>query len=242
VYLLFVDESGRPDERSFAVGGVAVRADEWDLLRQSWRSALEAHRWPPEREVKWHGIRRGEVPPALADDLFAALAAAPITCFTVIIKPLAARTRRPDLFATDDDVYAQALMYLAERYQRFLARRDAYGVIVLDSRREDQDRRLRRFFESLQRDGTPYLQLERLVDALLLGPSHHSVGLQTADLVVASALAAQREQGDASRWHKQLLSSFARHPDTGVVDGVGLVNFPRRARGEEPPPAKLFTV
>jgi len=33
MYLLFVDESGKPDERAFAVGGVAVRADEWGLLR-----------------------------------------------------------------------------------------------------------------------------------------------------------------------------------------------------------------
>ena len=28
MYLLFVDESGRPDDRAFAVGGVAVRADD----------------------------------------------------------------------------------------------------------------------------------------------------------------------------------------------------------------------
>jgi hypothetical protein len=76
---------------------------------------------------------------------------------------------------------------------------------------------------------------------LLLGPSHHSIGLQTADLVVASAMAAQRTLGDASRWHKQLLPRFARHPDTGALDGVGLVVYPRKALGEEPPPAKLFT-
>jgi hypothetical protein len=242
VYLLFVDESGKPDERTFAVGGVAVRADEWHVLRERWRSALLAHAWPSDKELKWHGTRTGEVPPALADAVFEALAASPITCFTVVLRPLAARQRRPDLFATADDVYANALMYLAERYQRFLARQDAYGVIVLDSRREDLDGRLRRFFEGLQRNGTPYVALERIVDALLLGPSQHSIGLQTADLVVASALAAQRSLGDASRWHKQLLPRFARHPDTGELDGVGLVTYPRKARGEEPPSAKLFTV
>jgi len=197
VYLLFVDESGRPDDRTFAVGGVAVRAVEWGLLRDRWLAALDAHAWPHDKEVKWHGTRTGEVPPALADDVFAAVAESPLTCFVVMIKPLAAKQRRPDLFATAEDVDAQPLMSLAERYQRFLARNDAYGAVVVDSRRADVDQRLRRFFERLQRDGTPYVKLERIVDALLFGPSHHSIGLQTADLVVASALAAQRAPGDA---------------------------------------------
>jgi len=241
MYLLFVDESGKPDERAFAVGGVAVRADEWGLLRDSWLAALAAHAWPPDKELKWHGTRTGEVPPALADDVFAAIADSPITCFAVILKPLAAKQRRPDLFGSPEDVYAQGLMWLAERYQRFLSRQDAYGAIVLDSRAPELDNRMRRFFEALQRDGTPYARLDRIVDSLLLGPSHHSIGLQTADLVIASALAGRHVLGDASRWHKQLLPRFARHPDTGALDGVGIVEYPRKAKGEDPPPAKLFT-
>ena len=241
MYLLFVDESGKPEERMFAVGGVAIRADEWGILRDRWLAAMQAHNWPLDKEIKWHGTRTGEVPPALADDVFAAIAGSPITCFAVVVKPLAAKQRRPDLFGTPEDVYSQSLMWLAERYQRFLARNDAYGVIVLDSRREDVDNRIRRFFEQLQRDGTPYMKLDRLVDALLLGPSHHSIGLQTADLVIASAMAAQRSLGDASRWHKQLLPCFARHPDTGALEGVGLVTYPRTIKADDPPPAKLFT-
>lgn len=241
MYLLFVDETGKPDERTFALGGVAVRMDEWHLLRARWREALDRHAWPVDKEIKWHGTRTGD-PPALADDVFAALAASPLTCFAVVIKPLAAKQRRPDLFATPDDVYAQALMWLTERFERFLERVDGYGSIILDSRQPDLDNRLRRFFETLQRDGTPYVSLTRIVDSLLLGPSHHSLGLQTADLVVASAMAAQRALGDASRWHKQLLPLFAKHPDTGSLDGVGLVVYPKKAAGEEPPPAKLFSV
>jgi hypothetical protein len=131
-------------------------------------------------------------------------------------------------------------MFLAERFQLFLSRQDSYGVIVLDSRRREVDDRLRRFFERLQREGTPYVKLDRLVDSLLLGPSHHSVGLQAADLVVEATLAAQRAEGDASRWYKELLPRFARHPDTGVLEGAGLVVFPARASGEQRPPAKLF--
>jgi len=50
-----------------------------------------------------------------------ALAGAPLICYVVLLRPLAGRQSHPQFFATDDDTYATALMFLAERYQRFLA-------------------------------------------------------------------------------------------------------------------------
>ena len=241
MHILFLDESGKPADKTFAVGGVAIAANDWAELRARWEAALAAHRWPYDREAKWHGIRTGDVPPALADDLYAALAGAPITCFVVVLRPLAGRKLNDELFATDEDTYATALTFLAERFQRFLADRESHGIMVVDSRRPEVDDRMRRFFERLQRDGTPYQKLERIVDALFLGPSHYSIGLQAADLVVASTLASQGKLGDASRWHKQLLPRFARHPATGKLEGVGLKVYPTKLSGEEPPELKLFT-
>jgi hypothetical protein len=241
MHILFLDESGTPSERLFAVGGVAVAADRWAQLRTAWEGVLEAHHWPAGREVKWHGVRTGEVPPPLADALFAAIAAAPVTCFVTVLRPLAGRRANDPLLATDEDTYATALTFLAERFQRFLADADSHGIMVVDSRLPEVDDRMRRFFERLQRDGTPYQRLERIVDALFLGPSHYSVGLQTADLVVASTRAAQSGlPGDASRWHRQLEPRFARHPASGRVDGVGLKIYPGKlAPGEGE--TKLFT-
>ena len=34
-------------------------------LRDRWQKALAKHSWPLDKEVKWHGARTGEVPPAL---------------------------------------------------------------------------------------------------------------------------------------------------------------------------------
>jgi hypothetical protein len=240
MHILFLDESGKPSDKTFAVGGVAVAADRWAELRARWEAALSEHRYPLDREAKWHGIRTGEVPPPLADALFSAISGAPVTCFVVVLRPLAGRKLNEGWFATDEDTYATALTFIAERFQRFLADRDSHGIIVVDSRRPEVDDRMRRFFERLQREGTPYQRLDRIVDALFPGPSHYSVGLQAADLVVASTLAAQGQLGDASRWHKQLLARFARHPATGKVDGVGLKVYPGRLGAEEPA-AKLFT-
>jgi hypothetical protein len=74
VHLLFLDESGQLSERRFfALGGVALRDADWHALRDLWQETLAAHRWPADREVKWHGIRTGEVPPELADAVVDAL-------------------------------------------------------------------------------------------------------------------------------------------------------------------------
>jgi hypothetical protein len=77
-----------------------------------------------------------------------------------------------------------------------------------------------------------------LVRLLFLGPSHLSVGLQCADLIVSIAAAAERGSGQARGYLKKLLPRFATHPATGELDGVGIKRFP-----EVPPdraPHKLF--
>lgn len=77
MHLLFLDESGQLSQRRlFALGGVVVRDDDWHALRDAWQETLAAHAWPADREVKWHGIRTGEVPPTLADAIVVTLSRA----------------------------------------------------------------------------------------------------------------------------------------------------------------------
>lgn len=200
-----LDESGKPSDSAFALGGIPIRADRWQELRDGWQGACREAGWPADKEAKWHGIRTGEVPPPLADGLFAALCAASITCFAVVLRPLAGRREEglKRFFADDEAIYTTALTFIAERFQRFLVEQDSHGVIVLYSRRDDVDNRMRRFFERLQEERTPFTGLDRIVDSLLLGPFQYSLGLQAADLVVASTLASRSQLGDASRWHKE---------------------------------------
>jgi hypothetical protein len=227
VYLLFLDESGRLDQDAlFALGGISVRDSVWQLLRDGWQTALRAHGWPLDRELKWHGIRTGAVPPPLADEVFAALAAAPFTAYVTLLDLDLGRRDFPDLFATAEDTYATALMFLAERFQMLLDREDDLGIIVVDSRFREQDARLRRFFADLTEAGTPYVKLGRIVEGLFLGPSDHSIGLQCADLIVSCVAAAERGNGQARGYLKKLLPRFAHHPATGELEGVGLKRFP----------------
>ncbi len=230
VHLLFLDESGQLAERFFALGGVAVRDTDWHRLRDLWQATLGSHGWPVDREVKWHGIRKGEVPPAVADAVIATLGRAPIRCYVTLLDIELGTRDAPEFFRTDEDTYATGLMFLAERFQLLLETADDVGMIVVDSRFREDDARLRRFFADLTKDGSPYSRLDRIVEGLFLGPSHYSIGLQCADLVCSITAAAERGGGQARGYLKTLLPRFATHPATGALDGVGIKRFPETVR------------
>jgi hypothetical protein len=243
VYLLFLDEAGTPAEREFILGGVAVDGRRWHQLRSRWVAATSAHRRPARAEVKWVNLNRtGKLANRLAD----VLVQCGVTAFIVELRTREGRTAAPALFASPDDVYATALMFIAERFQRFLAHHDDYGAIILDQREGTQDERLRRFFRRLADNGTPYTQLERIVDPILLSPSHHALGIQAADLVVGSSLSVSRADTPrispqraavAREVRERLHPCFARHPHTGAIDGVGIKRFPDPS---SEPAGKLF--
>jgi hypothetical protein len=239
MYLLFLDESGAPDEDVFAVGGVLVRADRWPELLGRWNGCLEVQHWPLDREVKWSDARNGALPPEIADAVYDCIPNLPLEVMVTVLYPNTGRAEGTydQFFGTPEDTYATALMFLAERYQKHLENEDSHGVIVLDSRRREVDDRMRRLFLMMQREGTPFTELDRIVDGLLLGPSHFSLGLQLADLVVSCIRAARIGLGESSRWFKGLEPALARHPATGEVEGVGIKVFPDSGRD---PKARLF--
>ncbi len=243
VHLLFLDESGTPHQPLFVLGGVAIPAERWSELRAGWGRLTSANGRPADAEVKWTNVKRnGHLAGSLADLLVQCGA----TAFVVELHTAQGRRVAPELFASPEEAYATALMFIAERFQRFLDDRDSYGAIVLDQREGTQDERLRRVSRRLADDGTPFTSLERIVDPVLLSPSHHTLGIQAADLVVGSALALSRAGGPgispervnlARRLHERLLPCFARHPHTGKIEGVGIKRFPDASRA---PVGKLF--
>jgi hypothetical protein len=231
MHLLFVDESGRLDQGGlFALGGVAVRDVDWAVLKALWQETLRAGGWPLDREVKWHGIRTGDVPPALADAVFETLAAAPFTCYVVVMDldagPKIFPPKEHPYFRSEEEVYGTALMFLAERFHHLLTAEDDVGLILIDSRFREKDAHLRRFFGDLTEEGTPYVRFDRIVEGLFMGPSQYSIGLQCADLVVAATRAAEHGVGLGGGYVKKLAPRFARHPATGELEGVGLKRFP----------------
>ena len=236
--LLFLDESGRIGQDGlFALGGVAVRADDWSALRACWRAPLEQHGWDPANEVKWHGIRTGHVPPVLADAVVDGLSRAPFVAYVTLLD-LERGAEQPEFFGSAEQTYGTALMFLSERFHHLLDAEDTLGLVLADSRHHEEDLSLRRYFGALRDTGTPYMKLDRIVEGLFLGPSHLSVGLQCADLIVSIAAAAERGNAQARGYLRKLLPRFARHPATGELEGVGIKRFPEVPRDRVP--HKLF--
>lgn len=229
--LLFLDESGRIGEDGlFALGGVTVRESDWHGLRAHWLAPLTAHGWDPTNEVKWHGIRTGRVPPALADAVVDGLSRAPFTAYVTLLD-LEAGVEIPEFFGSPEQTYGTALMFVSERFHHLLEAEDELGLVVVDSRHREEDDSIRRFFGALTETGTPYMRLDRIVEGLFLGPSHLSIGLQCADLIVSISAAAERGNGLALGYLRKLEPRFATHPATGELDGVGFKRFPEPPRG-----------
>lgn len=232
MYLLFLDESGTPGGTDFVLGGVAIAGDRWHELRRRWNDTRGLGGEYPESEIKWSRVKRSS---ELIDRLADLLIDCDATAFAVHLRPPEARKLEPELFKSGEHTYATALMFLAERFQYFLAARDDYGAIVIDHRNGTQDDRLRLFFRRLADNGTPFMTLDRIVDPIMLSPSHHTLGIQAADLIVGPILTLTRT-GDpdisqqrielARELHERLLPCFARHPKTGEIEGVGLKHFP----------------
>jgi len=83
------------------------------------------------------------------------------------------------------------------------------------------------------------MRLDRIVECLFLAPSHFSIGLQCADLVTATTVAAERGAGQGRGYLRSLMPRFAAHPASGEVAGVGLKRFPDH-RDADPPMRRLF--
>ena len=179
-------------------------------------------------------MRTGAVPPPLADAVVDALSHAPVTAYVTLLD-LERGREFPQFFETPQRTYGTALTFVSERFHRLLEQEDDLGVIVADSRHREEDVSIRRYFGALTERGTPFMRLDRIVEGLFLGPSHLSIGLQCADLVVSITAAAERGNSTARGYLKKLLPRFATHPVTGALEGVGLKRFPeqvQRPRGE----------
>ncbi|MBA2566126.1 MAG: hypothetical protein H0V09_12020, partial [Gemmatimonadetes bacterium] len=110
-----------------------MRDSDWPELRQVWQKTLSEAGWPLDREIKWHGIRKGEVPPSLADAIFKMLSGAPFTAYVTLLDLDLGPEREPDFFRSPEDIYATGLMFLAERFHHLLDAADDLGLIVVDS-------------------------------------------------------------------------------------------------------------
>jgi hypothetical protein len=247
MHILFVDESGTPPKpgktspKYFVVGGVIIPEGAWHRLRDAVlglklrygiRGEIKWRYFAPENEDAQNPMRalphdrRNQIRAEMLRILTSEASVKAVAC---VCSPGAAY-EMPSV-NTPEDLYHGTYKPVTERFQYYLQDLSRsigskqYGIIVADHRGRQEDRRLRSHHQKLLHANAEHISTySNLIEGLFLQPSNLSVGIQLADLA-AGAIWRKYERGD-STWY-DLLAPCIRTSASGVVDGHGIVKYPK---------------
>jgi hypothetical protein len=119
---------------------------------------------------------------------------------------------------------------VTERFQYFLQdessnARTEFGVIICDHRGSADDNRLRAHHQMLVHSSEFTSEYKNLIESVFLQPSHHSIGIQLAD-IIAGAVWRRFERGD-DRFYKMAEPRFRRSRG-GRIEGYGVIKVPKQ--------------
>jgi hypothetical protein len=247
MHFLFLDESGelrKPNnssEQYFVVGGITIPASQWHQIQRELVGIKKSYK--VDGELKWRFFgNKGKKHPLghldvisrdnLRTDMFGLInryQSLKIICCVTNLNNAYSKHYINDI----DNLYYHTYKPVTERFQYYLqdlsraVGKTETGLIVCDQQSTgNKERRLRDLHQKLLDVGGSYTaKYENMVEGLMLAPSHHSVGIQLADLVVG-AVGRYYNSGD-ERWFSHLESSWRKNPNTGKKEGWGLVQFPK---------------
>lgn len=231
MHLYFIDDSGTITPQSkmtqhyFVLGGLVVPEGRWRYLERTFFEICRTYnirgeiKWrffgqKPGREDKNNTLSHLSTPErdALRNTFLSALAN------DRSIKLIARVTHLPTIYSslpgiTSEEVHAMAYTDLISAYQSYLHRLSQVmhttvnGIIISDHRNPLQDTALRNLhMEMLKSDQAETPKFPNLLEGLFFAPSHHSIGIQFADLV-SGAVFRYYEHGD-DRWYNLILEQF----------------------------------
>jgi len=247
MHIFFIDESGTPPgagkllDKYFVIGGLIIPDSVWHKVKDA-LLGMKARR-KIAGEIKWRYFAPNNddasnpmrnMDQQVRNEIRAEMYQ--IICSVKSIKSMAcvacieAAYAMPSV-ADRDDLYHLTYKPLSERFQYHLqdlsrvVGRIETGIIVADHRGVKDDERFRTAHEQLLSSGTEFTsRYPNLVESLFFQPSDLSVGIQLADMV-AGAVWRKFEKAD-NYWYDALEPSLRKSPK-GVVDGYGIVKFPK---------------
>jgi hypothetical protein len=247
MHIFFLDESGTPPsptklrDKYFVVGGLVIPEGVWTKVRDAlhgmkvrrqingelkWRYFAECNddEHNPMRAMKQ--AQRNEIRAEMYQIICSVRSIKAIVCVCCIEAAYEMPTCE-----NCDDLYHYTYKPLSERFQYYLqdlsrtVGRTEAGIIVADHRGAKVDARFRIAHERLLRKDTDFTSsYPNLIESLFFQPSDISVGVQLADMV-AGAVWRKFEKGDDFCY--RLLEPALRKSPSGVVDGYGIIKFPK---------------
>ena len=248
--LFFADESGTappPDKTNtkyFVVGGVIIAEDQWHHIAHDLNHIKTS--FSISGEIKWRffGQKLGQEQKEnnLKHLNFEQRDALRTAIFSIINKYQSMRLictvtnvieayQRPYI-KSSDDIYWYTYKPLTERFQYYLQDLSKLvgskinGIIVCDHRARKDDEYLRKMHARLLDTEDEYKNssYKNLIEGLFIAPSHLSVGIQLADMVVGAVF--RKFEHDDDKWFKLLEPSWRKSTE-GKKEGYGLVMFPK---------------
>ncbi len=248
MHLFFIDDSGDPSGSTthFVLGGTVIPGDQWHRLNDSFSSACE--KFKVQGEIKWRLFGKKPKPGDRENPLshlsfeekdeLRKLLLESLVKFNSA-KIIASVAHLPTIYSkypqtTPEHIYSMAYKVLIERFQFYLqdlsraSGTTFNGILVCDHRNPGQDKLLRNFHQDLVKPNKhTTLRYSNLIETLFLAPSHQSIGLQFSDLVVGAIL--RFFESKDGRWYDLISKNIRRHPNSGKIDGYGLVRLPKEA-------------
>lgn len=253
MYLCFIDESRTPPNpnqrgraRYFVIAGVIIHEAQWHGIASEFKALKAKPEFNVSGEIKWRyfgptnqddanpvrhldQVARDRFRDAMYAILVRRKAVKIICCVTDCQEAYLLPYVR-----SQEDLYHFTYKGVSERFQYYLqdmgrtVGAEQLGLMVADHRGKSQDERLRERHHALVDEAAPqFSTYANYVETLFLTPSHHSVGIQFADMVAGAI--GRRFNSDESRFFDEIEPAFRRSP-AGKVDGFGIVKFPARTR------------
>ena len=251
MHLFFIDDSGtisppeKISQKYFVLGGLVIPEDRWCILERQFSEICK--NFDVNGEIKWRffGQRRGREDKENTlshlnilerDNLRSTLLQVAINDES--IKVIVIAIHLPTIYNSEqikkpEKVHEYAHESLISSFQLYLQTQSQTvgtpinGIIISDHRNPFQDAAQRNLHMSLvNANNSSQKRYPNLIEGLFFAPSHHSIGIQFADLISGAVFRYYEHNDD--RWYR-LLRKNLYHTEKKDAESGSLANIPEPA-------------
>lgn len=253
MYIMYIDESGdtialtQKGKKFLVLTGCIVHENDIPKIENQLRGIKKRYFQDPDVEIKSNFLRyanpdlKASSPIKLNDrekynelesEMTALLREIPVTLFSIVIDKKSYWEKYPS-----QNPYDIAYVFLLERFQKYLADKDSYGICIIDPREGQVEKsfigqKLDRIHNKMRWNPTGILnKCPNIIERLLFSTSDKTIGIQLADLYCYPIYHMfEYDKAKGEYWRFDELSFEKLYKSSGNFDGFGLKFFPDKTK------------